>query len=319
VWSLTALWLVPLLYFLLDPTPFSVLVRREWSDTSCRFVGGGVAILMACGVAAATRLPSAWTRQVVLAALAALLLYDMQVLALLPRQRVTLLHVAWALPMIVAGAALAPILWRHRRGRRLLGITAGLAALAGAWQLSLQRDETRGRAYLRDTELRLLPRDYALGWAFCDRPEQPKTIALAGSRVWFDWFFYPLMGRRLQNRVLYCPTEHLLSDCWEPHPIEPRHAPPLPGAPAPAPPDPAVWLANLRHAGVSHVFVQLREGRDTLGADIPHELGWLQARPDGFRLVLSDEGFRIYQVLPPPSSPDPPEQFDAPVTSRTIP
>ena len=69
-------------------------------------------------------------------------------------------------------------------------------------------------------------------------------------------------------------------------------------------PDPAIWLANLHTAGVTHVFVQLREERDNvLGADLPYELGWMDARRHLFHLLLSGDCFRIYQVLPPSEEP----------------
>ncbi|MER3439502.1 MAG: hypothetical protein C4346_18985, partial [Chloroflexota bacterium] len=85
-----------------------------------------------------------------------------------------------------------------------------LAALQG------YRDATRYRHYEVSTDLHNFPRGSVAGWRYLDNPSRPLTIAFTTG--WtppgHHWFLYPLMGRRLQNRITYispAPSGALLS------------------------------------------------------------------------------------------------------------
>lgn|GEM_PF-2930238 len=271
---LTLCWAVPALLLYLDPSANTVAIRRFWPDTFSRFLAGSVALMAVGTVAGVSLLASDRLRRVLHAGLCVLMLFDLFALSILPDSPRVLVVAGLGLAALGAGAMLF-----HRAAARVpavvWGVAAAIAVLGGACGLAWVRDRWRNHFLATRVELHPFPRFWVKGWAFCDEPEKPKTIALASyePRLGHHWYFYPLMGRSLQNRVIYVPPE---------------------------PPDLAAWKAGLDRAAVTHVFVQLNP---TLPLDNPArepaELGWLRARPDAFKLVDQGDHYRIYKVIPP--------------------
>jgi hypothetical protein len=113
------------------------------------------------------------------------------------------------------------------------------------------------------------------GWEFLDRPHEKKTIALAmdwnppGHR----WFFYPLMGRWLQNDIVYISAKYKWEvPAW-------LHRGMLRGD------DFSVWLSNLKRNKVDYVLVM---------EPWPVELRWMEQHLDKFKLVLLDPNYKIF-------------------------
>lgn len=145
----------------------------------------------------------------------------------------------------------------------------------GLYFLQGYRDNTRYIYYREHFDSVNFPRDFVDGWEFVDRPDQKKTIALAmnwnppGHR----WFFYPLMGRWLQNDILYISAKYKWEvPAW-------LHKGMLRGK------DLSVWLANIERNKVDYFFVV---------NPWPIELQWMLRRKDDFQIVFSDRDCKIF-------------------------
>ncbi len=274
-------WLVPTLFFYLDPSAKTVILRRFWAISSCRYLAMPVGLMAVSALAGLSLLRSARAGWLLRIALCGFLLYDLGVMCAIPDSPDVLALLGCALPFLLLAVSAA---WRvslNSRPRRALLWSAVVAlSLLGAVGVQWVRDLKRNRFYATRIDLHGIPKFWAEGWAFCDDPRESRVIALASSApdVGNRWFFYPLMGRRLQNRVLHVPVK------W-----------PRGGAP-----DPEVWLSDLRAAGVTHVFVQIDPDLPRTiapGEPEPPEMAWIQARPETFEQVAAGEYYRIYRML----------------------
>jgi len=272
LWLVAAAWAVPVLYFYLDPSTTTVAARRFWPDASARFLGFSVALMTVSALAAVSLLASPWKRRIVRAGLCGFLLYDMFAMRVIPDSG----DVVLALGLVLAALlALVVVLPRLAPSGRVVAAVAVAALLVGASGVQKLRDAKRDRFYATRTELHPIPKCYAAGWAFCDDSKASKAIALVSYErtVGHDWFFYPLMGRRLQNRVLYVSADGRGG------------------------PDFGVWSEGLRRAAVTHLFVQLNPTLppgDPRGR--PVEMAWVEARPDAFSLLDSGVYYRVYRL-----------------------
>ncbi len=144
--------------------------------------------------------------------------------------------------------------------------------------LQSYRDATRYTYYYWHTDYHNFPRIYVNGWAFLDQPDEKKTIALTSA--WHEpgtaWFFYPLMGRWLQNDITYISAKYK----WE-VPIW-LHRGLLGGN------NFSIWLHNLKRKKADYIFVQ---------KPWPPELKWIKRNPDKFQLVFSDKHFNIFKYM----------------------
>jgi hypothetical protein len=114
------------------------------------------------------------------------------------------------------------------------------------------------------------------GWEFLDNPREKKTIALAmdWAAPGHNWFFYPLLGRRLQNDVVYLSAQYKEDvPAWQ-------HRGMLRGD------DLSVWLYNVEKEKVDYVLAR---------TPWPIEVRWMENRRDTFELVVSDKAFKIFR------------------------
>lgn len=272
-------WAAPALLLYLDPSDNTVAIRRFWPDAFARFLAPSVGLMTASALAGASLLGREGLRRVVRAGLCILLLYDLFAMSILPDTPPVLLLVGLGL----AAALLAALLIRRLPKAAWL-VLGGGAALSGVCGLCWVRDKWRNWFLEKRIELHPIPRHWVGGWAFCDDPREPKTIALASyePNIGHHWFFYPLMGRGLQNRVLHVPA----------------HSSERGGA------DYRAWLAHLQAEGVTHVFVQLHpELAPGASGREPPELAWMAGRPELFELLNSGAHYRVFRLLSQTVSP----------------
>ena len=111
---------------------------------------------------------------------------------------------------------------------------------------------------------------------FLDKPDEKKTIAL--TMDWkspgHNWFFYPLMGRHLQNNVTYISAKYKWeAPTWLHRGLLRGH-------------DFSIWLHNLKKKKVDYVLAQ---------TPWPVELQWMKHHEDKFHLMLSDKNCKIFK------------------------
>ncbi len=148
--------------------------------------------------------------------------------------------------------------------------------VAALYLLQTYRDETRYFYYRSQTDYHDFPREFIDGWEFVDNCGEEKTIALAST--WdppgTKWFFYPLMGRWLQNDVTYVSAKYK----WD-VPVW-LHRGLLEGD------DLSIWLHNLKRQKVNYVFLQKPFGI---------EWEWVQARRNLFEPLFWDLNCAVYK------------------------
>ena len=142
--------------------------------------------------------------------------------------------------------------------------------------LQTYRDETRFFYYRTQGDYHSFPKEFIDGWEFVDQPGEHKTIALAST--WeppgTKWFFYPLMGRWLQNDVTYASAKYEWDvPAW-------LHRGMLEGK------DVSIWLHNLKRKKVDHVFLQKPFGV---------EEKWIQDRRNEFIPLFRDSQCAVFK------------------------
>ncbi len=173
-------------------------------------------------------------------------------------------------------------------------VTAGcLTALlllftAGTVLLQVKRELTRYVHYAHSIDYHSIQPGLAPGWQACDQPDRPQVVALVRRHCGDDvegwvyassrWFWYPLLGSRLQNKVVYASIHELRDlpspSCYGWTAREGRED---------------VWLENLRRLRVDSLFV--------MPGAYPEE-GWIASRPDVFASIAEAEKCRVYRVRP---------------------
>jgi hypothetical protein len=138
------------------------------------------------------------------------------------------------------------------------------------------RDKTRYVYYGRHSDMHQIPKQFVNGWEFIDRMDEHKVIAFTRGykQPNHEWFFYPLLGRRLQNDITYLSALHK----WEVPTWADKGM--LRGI------DPDIWFYNLKKKKVDYIFVQ---------DPWPVELGWINKHMDDFALKYIDRYCRIYK------------------------
>ncbi len=271
LWCLWLCWLLPFGLAYLDSSAATLVARRHWPVVFCRFLAAPIGLATVCAMSAIAVLPSEWTRRILRCGLCVFLLFDMFAMCILPDTPFALIAVACTAAAVVGILVLGPRTFSFRRSA--FGVALIVAVLAGACALQWVRDRYRNRFFATRVDLHPFPRHWAAGWAFCDDPAEPKIIALSSYDPNFGhhWFFYPLMGRRLQNRVIYIPQG-----------------------------DSMFWFIRRATAGVTHLFVQLHPALPVGAAGRePVEMVLIRAHPDLFKLVDQGDHYRIYKVVSP--------------------
>jgi len=148
--------------------------------------------------------------------------------------------------------------------------------IAGLYLLQNYRNNTRYIYYREHLDLRTIPRGSVNGWEFLDQHDEKNIIAM--TMDWEPpggkWFFYPLLGRLLQNDIVYISAKHK----WE----VPTwlHRGKLRGN------DFSIWLHNLKKEKVNYILAQ---------TPWPIELNWMLKHPDEFQLMFSDKNCKIFK------------------------
>ena len=168
-------------------------------------------------------------------------------------------------------------LWSDTGIRKWVACVMALLASVGAlYLLQTYRDSTRYTYYQGHEDFHSLPRDYVDAWDFLDKEGEKKTIAMA--RGWkpesHEWFFYPLLGRHLQNDIVYVSAKYK----WETPTWLDRGL--LRGN------DFSIWIDNLKKKNVDYILVV---------EPWPNELTWIGRYPDKFQLVFTARKFKIFK------------------------
>jgi hypothetical protein len=273
-------WLIRLLMFYtvvgvmaveLPGSGFSALSRRFWNSDFARLMAVN---WMVCVVVAMTMLPRAnsWRGDLLRGLLVAFTIWDIVLVDSSFQAGLTEIAIVAALACVVALPGLA----LPRRSRRSV-VVATAAVMAVVGLVALDRKQSADRWPSDDPfwEVDGTPKDFLAGWRQSDQAP-PQTIAFATgfNNHGQNWFIYPLMGRRLQNTVMYVPLN--LSDPPGSRAFVRRENPVH-----------AEWLRQLQQRKVNAVYVQ---------APWPIEDGWMREDQERFTLVLDTSSFRIYHT-----------------------
>jgi hypothetical protein len=268
---LAAYGLVGVCVFYLPGGGFPALARRLWPGAANRFLADPFALLVAAAMPAIGQLRA--RMPALLGILAGFTLWDIMVANT---------TVTPSFPLVVGAAALAipaalAVPWRRWLSHVPVMVPAGgltVIAVVLAALLQQARDGSRWVRYKESTDVSWIPREFVDGWRYCDQPDHPRAIALAAGWEYRgqNFFFYPLLGRRLQNTVVHIPVRG--AEGWPPHgPTDPNAA--------------TAWMDDIRHAQVDTVFVE---------KPWPIEESWMRDHPDTFSLLKAEDGFKIYAV-----------------------
>jgi hypothetical protein len=160
----------------------------------------------------------------------------------------------------------------------VVGILFFVTLTGGLYFLQSYRDTTRYSYYRDYFDYVDFPRTFVDGWEFLDQPDVKKTIAMSigWAAPGHKWFFYPLLGRWLQNDVVYISAKYK----WD-APIW-LHRGLLRGNSR------STWLHNLKRKKVDCILV---------AKPWPIELRWMLSDQDAFQLVFSDQECKIFKYL----------------------
>jgi hypothetical protein len=160
----------------------------------------------------------------------------------------------------------------------VVGILFFVTLTGGIYFLQSYRDTTRYSYYRDYFDYVDFPRTFVDGWEFLDQPDEKKTIAMSigWAAPGHKWFFYPLLGRWLQNDVVYISAKYK----WD-APIW-LHRGLLRGNSR------STWLHNLKRKKVDCILV---------AKPWPIELRWMLSDQDAFQLVFSDQECKIFKYL----------------------
>ena len=296
VWYFLAIiWIVPFVLYCAD-TSANVAKGAYWSDGNTRYLSPIIALFTIQGLVVITKIGNYFKKIDFL--LMVLVAWDLLYIG-----KTHLWEVAVLYPFMVLMIPLIIIIFNlvskrlkffaPQEGTYLT--TTGLSRLDGnitkKWItyalvfiflvtglhfLQSYRDNTRYLYYRGHTDFQDFPRILVNAWEFLDQPDGKKTIAM--TMDWEppgdNWFFYPLLGRWLQNDIVYISTKHK----WEIPTWLDRGL--LRGN------DFSIWLNNVRRKEVDYILVV---------KPWPVELRWMQRYLDEFQLVFSDTRCKIFK------------------------
>ena len=298
VWYfLSLLWIVPIGLFYAD-TSANVARRGPWIESSTRFLSPYIALFTIQGLVLLKKI-SKYFRGIDFF-LVALLAWDLLHVNKAHISEVEMLYpfVALTIPLVFIMFKLAVVkLKLFSEKEKTFSISSGLSkwsiiitkrwvtyALAfiimvvGLYFLQIYRDNTRHTYYSVHFDPYYLPRIFLSGSEFLDQPNEKKTIAMAVEHTspLGRWLFYPLLGRWLQNDIVYISAKYKWAvPTW-------LHRGLLRGD------DFSIWLDNLKKKKVDYILV---------GMPWPTEYQWMKRHQDKFQLVFSDKESKIFKYI----------------------
>lgn len=181
------------------------------------------------------------------------------------------------------GWLLLALVRRTKHARPNLPIAAGVLCLLAGLSVLPGLDHLRSKwryAFLADAyELHQFRRQGLRAWQFCDQPSRPRRIAFTAGwdGTGHNWFWYPLMGRYLQNVVTYVPVtrDGTVIDYARAEQLAEQA-------------DFRSWLGNLLQQRVDTIVCLPPE---------PVESQWLRRHGDLFVRLAGDDQAGVYELV----------------------
>lgn len=298
VWYfLAAMWIIPIALFYTD-TPANAARRGPFIDISTRFLSHSLALFTIQGLVVIQKINMHFRK--IHFFLTALVAWDLLHINKTHIWEVAVLYpfivLVILLVLILSALAVMVIKWFATKEKTsLISTGAGPSGLSGRitrrgvayvlvfifltgglYLLQIYRDDTRYAYYHTHADFGTIPKALVNGWEFLDQPDEKKTIAL--TMDWEppggNWFFYPLLGRGLQNDIVYISAKHKreVPIFYDRGKIRGKNF--------------SIWLYNLKKNKVDYIFVQ---------QPWPIELRWMLRYKNKFKLVLNDRKFKIFK------------------------
>jgi len=292
---LSVMWIIPIIIYYAD-TSADFTKRAYWMDESIRFISPFFALFTIQGLVVIQKLSKNFKNIDVF--LVALIAWDLLHINKTHLWEIAVLYpfVLLMIPLVIIFLTIAAMRlkkfsledrafltsnrlfrWSNTTTIHLTSYAFGFFVLIGGlYFLQSYRDNTRYVYYRGYTDLGNIPRSSVNGWEFLDQPDEKNIIAM--TMEWEPpggkWFFYPLLGRWLQNDIVYISAKYK----WE----VPTwlHQGMLRGD------EFSIWLYNLKREKVDYILVQ---------TPWPIELRWMLRHQDKFQLVFSDRDCKIFK------------------------
>jgi len=162
--------------------------------------------------------------------------------------------------------------------RACLAVILSAAAIAGVAGIQRARERVRWSRVATTASPDVKP--LVEGWLACDTAGRPRRIALTAgwdrNSSGQNWFYYPLMGSRLQNTVEYVPVAGTDARAMTLGLYAFDDDSKFNG-----------WLQRIRDRRIDLVFVE---------APWPPEDRWMTSHPELFRRTKESPAFRIYET-----------------------
>ena len=278
IWLIAGYGAVALVGFYLPGDGFAAVSRRAWPLASPRFLIAPFAVMALVAMPAFSLLSC---RVAVLPVLLSLsIVWDV----FLSRPELPAGDYPLALAAGTAGIVLVGVTGVRMPSwtptvRVCLTVILAAAAIAGLAQVQRARERVRWSRVAMTASPDVKP--LVEGWLACDRVDRQRRIALTAgwdrNSSGQNWFYYPLMGSRLQNTVEYVPVAG----------TDPKSM--TIGLYA-FDDDSKVdgWLQRIRDRRIDLVFVE---------APWPPEDRWMTSHPELFRRTKESHAFRIYETI----------------------
>lgn len=181
-------------------------------------------------------------------------------------------------------------IWNGVLSSRRLALPGAIAALLVfafvTPTLVQKRNDARYYHYSKSYDYHPIARHWVASSLACDESDASHVIALARPRCGdsskasyetvLNWFFYPLLGSRWQNKIVYASVHEAAEISLDSHPGSAKTGL-----------NERAWLANLDRLGADRLVV---------ANDAMPEVEWAEAMPSVFRRVKSDENYAILAI-----------------------
>jgi len=189
--------------------------------------------------------------------------------------------------LALAAGVFAVLMLSLWKGWKAGPLALAVLAVAGIPWVQHARDRWRNAYFANSYDVSPISTRAVRLYPLLDDPKTPRSIAVAFGEPripGITCFLYPLMGRRLQNRIVYVPPTRsghivdyqLLGDQGEEL-------------------DEAAWFARLGACGADHLLIS---------APLTPEMAWVRTHPERFREIGESEGLHLFRILrSPPAAP----------------